>query len=149
MDSFLSDLSAALVPGLITLFGTVLTILINRASAVARERWGIEVEARHREALHAAIMSGIQSALSRGLTGRAVIGAAMEHASVSVPDAIRKLTPGPGVLQAIAEAKLNEVLTKGAGVDPRIYAPGGGALVMGTIERALQGGSNPEKDMPK
>lgn len=114
MDSILSDLSVAVVPGLITLFGTVLTILLNRASAVARERWGIEVEARHREALHAAIMSGIQSALSRGLTGRAIIGAAIEHAGASVPDAIRKLEPSPGILQAIAEAKLNEVLGKDA-----------------------------------
>lgn len=114
MDSLLSDLSVAVLPGLITIFGTILTILINRASSVARERWGIEVEARHREALHSAIMSGIRQALSRGFSDRDAIGVALEYAGKSVPDAIHKLAPRPGVLRTIAEAKLNEALGKDA-----------------------------------
>ncbi|RJE87122.1 hypothetical protein [Paracoccus onubensis] len=114
MDSILSEIAAAAVPAVVAIVGTALTVLMNRAATVASERWGIEIEARHREALHSAIMSGIRSALTRGLTGQAVISAALEHASISVPDAIRKLAPGPGVLAGIAEAKLNELLGKDA-----------------------------------
>jgi hypothetical protein len=111
MANFWSDLSAALVPGIVTLFGTLLTLILARLSNLARERWGIEVEARHREALHSAIMSGIQAALARGLTGQAAVSAAINHATVSVPDAIRKLPQAtPAVLSSIAEAKLREAI---------------------------------------
>ncbi|QFQ88252.1 hypothetical protein F8A10_12100 [Paracoccus kondratievae] len=108
MNSFWSEISVALVPGLVTLFGTLLTIILDRAAAVARSRWGIEIEARHREALHSAIMSGVRSALARGLSGDAAVRAAISHASNSVPDAITALNPASGVLRSIAEAKLRE-----------------------------------------
>ena len=35
----------------------------------ARARWGIEIEARHREALHSALMTGVRHALARGAAG--------------------------------------------------------------------------------
>lgn len=116
MSNFWSDISAALVPGILTLFGTLLTMIISRLSLLAQERWGIEVEARHREALHSAIMSGIQAALARGLTGSAAVTAAISHASTSVPDAIRALPQATNtVLTSIAEAKLREALARVAG----------------------------------
>lgn len=114
MNSLWTEISGAILPGLVTLFGTILTILIGKAASVAQERWGIEVDAGHREALHAAIMSGIQAALLRGLTGSTAVEAAIRHAQSSVPDAIGKLAPKPEVLVSIAEAKLREAAARAA-----------------------------------
>ena len=110
MDTFWTEISAAVVPALVALFGTVATIIINRASKVAQDRWGIEIEARHREALQSALMSGIRAALSRGLSGDDAIRAAIHHAGISVPDAITALNPASGVLKSIAQAKLREAM---------------------------------------
>lgn len=116
MNTFWAELSAAIVPGLVALFGTIGTIIINRAARVAQDRWGIEIEARHREALHSAIMSGVLAALARGLTGQAVIQAARVYAQDSVPDAIRGLPQATEkVLASIAEAKLREALSRTGG----------------------------------
>lgn len=106
MQNLLAELSAAVLPALVALFGTIATIIINRASNVAQERWGIEIEARHREALHSALISGIRAALSRGLSGDAAVKAAINHASNSVPDAITALNPASSVLKSISEAYL-------------------------------------------
>lgn len=106
MDTFLAEIYAALVPALLALFGTLLTITLNRAARAAKERWGIEVETGHREALHSAVMSGLMAALARGLTPEAAIDAAIGHVETSVPDALRKLSPAPGVLRSIVEGKL-------------------------------------------
>lgn len=111
----LNDMLTAAMPALLALFGTALTIILNRAAAAARQRWGIEVEARHREALHSAIMSGVQAALLRGVQPQDAVKAAVVYASKSVPDAMRNLSPSPEVLQSIAEAKLRDVLKDAAG----------------------------------
>lgn len=113
MSAFLTEISAVTMPALVSLFGTILTIVISRAATVAKSRWGIEIEARHREALHSALMSGVQAALGAGLTGRAVITAATQYAAESVPDAIRALPQATSaVMESIAEAKLREALAK-------------------------------------
>lgn len=108
MNTFLTEISAAVLPALVALFGTVLTIILRRASDVAQQRWGIEIEARHREALQTAVMSGIRAAMLRGLTGDAAIKAAISHAENSVPDAIAALKPTAGVLVSIAQGKLQD-----------------------------------------
>lgn len=123
MDAVWNDVSTAVMPALVALFGTVMTIILNRAAAVARERWGIEVEARHREALHSAIMSGVQAALLRGAKRSDAVEAAITYARKSVPDAIGKLAPGPDVLKSIAEAKLREVLGGVIGSNTKVPAP--------------------------
>ncbi len=113
MNTLLAELSAAVLPALVALIGSTLTIILRRAARVAEMRWGIEIEARHREALHSAILSGLMAALSRGKTGDAVIEAALDHVGVSVPDAIRAIPQvTPDVLRSIARAKLLDVVDK-------------------------------------
>lgn len=112
MQSLLTELYTAAVPILIAAFGTILTIVLDRATKVARERWGIEIEATHRAALHSALMSGIRAALLRGLSGADAVEAAIIHASGSVPDAIKALRPDAAVLTRIAEAKLRDALAE-------------------------------------
>ncbi len=62
------DLMVALTPSLLDLAGVVLTALIGFAT-VRFQRWtGIQIEARHREALHSAIMTAARLAVARKLT---------------------------------------------------------------------------------
>ncbi len=119
MKTFLTAVSADLLPVILQLIGVVLAALIARAANTARARWGIEIEARHREALHSALMSGITSALSKGLAPRAAVDAAVSYTFRSVPDAIAALDPSPDVLSNLAEAKLRQALAASP-----IYATG-------------------------
>ena len=110
MNEFLGQIYTAVLPPLVLLLGTLLGHVIAKAAAAAQERWGIEIEARHREALHSAIMSGIRAALGRKLSGTAAIDAAISYAAISVPDAMVKLAPSRAILTDLAGAKLREAL---------------------------------------
>ncbi|EPX78510.1 hypothetical protein [Salipiger mucosus] len=95
---------AGVQEALLGLFGVLLTIIINRAAGAFQMATGIAVERDAREALHEAIKSGVEAALERGPeTGVEQIKAhAIFHARESVPDAIRILVPGEGVLDRLA-----------------------------------------------
>lgn len=107
MNAFLT----ALLPPLLDLAGIALAGWLVRVSLVAKKRWGLEIEARHRDALHAALMTGIRDALANGLTGQQAIDAAIRHARESVPDALASLKQATTrVVTSIAAAKLKEVV---------------------------------------
>ncbi|MGR3479376.1 hypothetical protein [Salipiger marinus] len=110
MNTILTEVYAAFLPTLLQAIAAVLMLLMIRASAYAKERWNIEIEAKHREAAHASLMSGIRAALSRNLRGQSAIDYALAHAQASTPDAIAALKPAEGVLANIAQAKMREVL---------------------------------------
>lgn len=112
----MSEIYSAVLPTLLQLIGVVLAALLARASTVASQRWGIEIEARHREALQSALMSGISAALHRGLTGAAAVDEAILYTTRSVPDALAALNPSAEVLVSLAEAKLLQAT--GAGKAP-------------------------------
>ncbi len=113
MKDILTALSAELLPLLLQGIGVILGLLLLRATTYASTRWGIEIEARHREALHSAIMSGIRAALSKGLSGQAVLDSALVYVTQSVPDALNALDPSAEVLQQLAEAKLRDAVGPG------------------------------------
>lgn len=89
--NLLSEIYAAVLPLLLSLLAAWLAKVMAGAADEAKRRWGIEIEARHREALHSALMSGIRAALNRGLTGPAAIDSAVKYATQSVPDALARL----------------------------------------------------------
>lgn len=106
-----SDLYGALLPMILQVISAVLGLLLIRLSSVARERWGIEVEARMREALHSALMTGITGALGRGLSGKEAVAAAVAHAvQRGAPDAIASFGLSEDALADMAMAKLHEVI---------------------------------------
>lgn len=112
MMNLLSEIYAAVVPLLLSLLAAWLAKVMAGAADEAKRRWGIEIEARHREALHSALMSGIRAALNRGLTGPAAIDSAVKYATQSVPDALARLNPDARVLARLAASKLREVHEK-------------------------------------
>ncbi|ABN78433.1 hypothetical protein [Cereibacter sphaeroides] len=104
-----SDLLTAVTPGLIDLASVALTALIGLA-AVRFQRWtGIQIEARHREALHSAIMTAARVAVDRGLTRDVATEFVAAYARASVPDALKRLSPSAETMDALIRSKLLEV----------------------------------------
>ncbi len=87
----------------------VLAVLLARVSLAAKNRLGLDIEKRHQDALHSALMSGVRAALQRGSVGEAIVAEAVRYAQSSVPDAIAKLAPAGGVLAELARAKIDEI----------------------------------------
>ncbi len=101
-------------PAVLALFATALTVIIGIATAQLRAWTGIEIAAKHREAMHEAVMSGVLSASEHGLAtgGETFKAHVIAHVRASVPDAVAYLDPLPGVLQNIIERKAREALAK-------------------------------------
>jgi len=104
----------ALAPHVGEAAGVCVAGVIAWASATLRRKWGLEIEARHREALHAAVMSGVRAARARQSGGRidtdAAVGDALAYVQQSVPDALGALRPSAHTLADLARAKLAEAV---------------------------------------
>ena len=101
--------AAIIAQVILPIVATIVTAIIGWAAAQARARWGIEIEARQREALHSALMTGAQLALSRlgpQASQAALTAEAVKYAQGSVPGAISGLRPAAGVLSDLALAKI-------------------------------------------
>lgn len=107
-------LTPELIAAILGLFAAILTFAITRASAAFTAATGTQIEAKHRTALHEALMSGAASAIEHG--PREAVGTlkahAIAHARESVPDAIRALVPGDTVLDTIAERYVLEAMAR-------------------------------------
>lgn len=115
MDLIKQLLTSEQLLGLIvTAIGLVLTVIINRAAAAFELATGIEVEAKHREALHRAAQTGVESAILHGprVALETLKAHAIQHMRESVPDALKALTPGDGVLDRLVERYAREALNK-------------------------------------
>lgn len=103
----MDELLIALTPHLLEMIAAVATFILGWLANWTRARWSIEIEARHREALHSALMTGVRHALARGLREQdAVAKATVDYVRVSVPDALAALRPRQQLLIEMAEAKL-------------------------------------------
>ena len=116
MNTLLSEAFTLFLPNVLQIISAILGALLIQGAGIAKTRWGIQIEATHREALHSALMSGIRAALARGEDQQAAITSAIKHATESVPDAMFALKPTSTVLASIAEAKFREALAHGGSV---------------------------------
>ena len=94
--------------------GLVLTFIINRAAAAFTLATGIQIEKAHRDALHTAIKSAVESALFHGpdVALGTLKAHVVQHLRESVPDALAALVPGDGVLDRLVERYAREALNK-------------------------------------
>ncbi|RHZ91022.1 hypothetical protein D1122_21775 [Cereibacter sphaeroides] len=100
------DMLITLTPSLLDLAGVALTALIGLAT-VRFQRWTrIQIEARHREALHSAIMTAARVAVARKLAPDAAANFVSSYARDSVPDALKQLTPTADILDAMVQSRL-------------------------------------------
>jgi hypothetical protein len=97
-----------IAPHVLEIIAVGLSATIASAAQYAKRKWGLDIEARHRAALHQALLTGIKMAMARNIdTGKAV-DLAIGYARLSVPDAIKALRPTEGVLATIARSKITE-----------------------------------------
>ncbi len=105
----MQSIITAASPHILELLGVLLTGIIGWAAAAVRKKWGIEIEARHREAMHSALLTGAQLALKHELTGKAAVDLILRYVVSSVPDAIKGLGASHEVMTDLAKAKLEQV----------------------------------------
>ena len=117
----IGGLYATIRPYLADLVGLAVLAVIGVATKFIKEKFGIDIEAKHREALHSAAVTGLNTALSKfdikaaGVTievKNRLIAEAANYAIKAVPDAIKffKLDERRDDLKAIIEAKLQVAL---------------------------------------
>ncbi len=104
----------ALQPHILELVSVLIAALIAVGTASLRQWTGIQVSAKHREALHEALVSGIQSAILDGPEAGVdlLVQKGIEHARRSVPDALNHLNPDAGVLNRIANRYAVQAMTQ-------------------------------------
>ena len=54
----MQSIIAAVTPGILEILGVLLTGIIGWAATKARQKWNIDIEARHRKALQSALLTG-------------------------------------------------------------------------------------------
>jgi len=115
-------IKAAVMPHILEVTSILLASLIGWAANTVRKKWGIDIEAKYRDALHSAMMTGARLALQRGLTGQEAINQILQHVQISVPDAVIGLDARTEVLGNLAKAKLQEI-AKEVGLDQESMKP--------------------------
>lgn len=101
----------AIVQAVLPIIATALGGALLWLCLWAKRRFGIDIEAKHRDALQSALMNGILLALSKNLGTNSAVAAALDYARRSVPDAIAALNPSQSVLTDLATAKLQQLAT--------------------------------------
>lgn len=104
MNEFLT----AAQPYALELFGLALTPAILWVSVRVAKKTGLDIQAKHREALHSALMTAARLALAKQLTAVAAVELIMGYVRQSVPDALGKLKPSEDVLKSLATSKLEQ-----------------------------------------
>lgn len=123
IDAISDALQPVIVEAILTLVLAFIAYLMRFLPA----KMQVEIEQRHRDALHSALNTGVGAALDAleaGIrlnpalaTADATIGKVLDYTQRSVPDAIRKLGPTPEHLRDMARAKVQEWLVS-KGIDP-------------------------------
>lgn len=83
------------------------------AAVYAKRKWGIQIEAIDRDALHSAIATGVDLVIDKGMSHDQRIEAVKDYVAKSVPDALRKLAPPADVLTSLIVAKMAAAVRRG------------------------------------
>ena len=126
--TFLSQLVAAVLPAV----GVLISAILLWGANEFRKRTGIEVEAKHRDALQSALMNGILFALQKagwvqGQPTDKLLSYARGYVEGSVPDALK--TFGIDAATTAGKAALDRLLTPKLPLPPGTVMPNGDTLV--------------------
>lgn len=105
------EIMEALAPHLIEAFMALVTLATGYVVVLVKRYTGIQIEERHRQALHSAIHTGVLALADKGLSGEQLIEGVKDYIRQSVPDALAYLIPGEGVLATLIRAKIKQLLT--------------------------------------
>lgn len=118
-------------PYLLMAFSALVATILGFLTKVIHDKFGIDIQAKDREAIHRAAMTGIASGLA--LAGKKanevqvdvrspLIKSTVDWIQRSVPDATKRLGVTPEKLEKVALAKLGE-LQNGAVAPPAQLSP--------------------------
>jgi hypothetical protein len=115
----LTAIALEVITPLLSIIATAVAPLIVMAIVRLLNKLGIEVEAKHREALQSALRNAalvtVQKALERGVNGdlksiEAIKGPALDYIRKSVPDAVKKFSLDDERIKQLLEPHFAEVL---------------------------------------
>ena len=126
--TFMQQLLTAILPAV----GVLISAILLYGAAVLKQKTGIDIEAKHREALQSALMNGILFALQRAgwVQGQPVDGLlaqARSYVESSVPDALKQF--GIDAATSAGRAQLDRLLTPKLPVPPGTVMPNGDVLI--------------------
>lgn len=115
----LGPLWEALSPYLADALAAIATALLGMIYAWVRAKFGMDIEARHREALHSAVVTGINLGMAKAgarfagrhlQAGSPAVTEAMAWVARSVPDALAHFGVSPEGLEKLVLAKAQQLL---------------------------------------
>ena len=126
--TFLQELLVAILPAL----GVVISAILLWGASVLQKNTGINIEAKHRDALQSALMNGILFALQKsgwmpGQPTGQLLSTARSYVESSVPDALTKF--GIDTATDVGRATLDRLLTPKLPLPTGTVMPNGDKLV--------------------
>lgn len=119
----IDSLQNIIQPLLTEYVGLLILAIIGWFMRLLPAKWRVEIEARHREALHRAIDTGIGLVIDTMQKHPTVaapdmaIGQIVDYVRNSVPDAIKRLGPSQAQIEKMARAKLQRAIDEAIGRD--------------------------------
>jgi hypothetical protein len=111
----LHEFVVALMPYVVAAVGAIISICVALITKYVHDKFGIDIEAKHRDALHSALLTGTTAALSH-LGDRVgaipidvrkeVVRDAVLYAEQSVPDALKHFNITPEILAEMIQSKI-------------------------------------------
>lgn len=113
MEHF-NQLMTDLLPSLIGALSILIGAAITWGARVFSVKTGLEIEQKHRDALHSAVMSGVNAALTDGprAAREEIVDRVIGYVEGAVPDALEKLGPSNFILRKLVEGKINDAMAK-------------------------------------
>lgn len=126
--TFVQQLLTAILPAI----GFLISAILIYGAGLLKQKTGIDIEARHREALQSALMNGVLFALQRagwvhGQPTDKLLTMARSYVETSVPEALTKF--GIDAATAAGRAQLDRLLTPKLPVPPGTVMPNGDTLI--------------------
>lgn len=112
--TLIDSLQSIVQPIIVDLLLMLVLAIIGWAASFLPARFRLDIEARHRDALHKALDTGVGLAIDTLQKHPAIaapdmaIGVVLDYVDGSVPDALRRLAPSRAQLEDMARAKLQQ-----------------------------------------
>nr|WP_321336603.1 hypothetical protein [Breoghania sp.] len=129
-----TSLSGSIVEYVGAVLGVAVTALIGWLANLLKNKLGLDIEAKHRDALHSALMTAVNYGLSKAgdkLSSASVdvksaaIAEMLDYVMGAVPDAIAYFGLTPEWLETMLEAKLGLAGSETASASPETTAAAG------------------------
>ena len=110
----LDSLQSIIQPIIVDLLLMLVLAIIGWAASFLPARFRLDIQQRHRDALHAALNTGVGLAIDTMQKHPTIaapdmaIGVVLDYVERSVPDAIRKLGPSRAHLEDMARSRLQQ-----------------------------------------